>query len=149
VITLEMLHNSEYFGNAGLSLVRPLEATTNSLRRNLTIGVSNRQVIRGKLFETTIQWTRRHDTDLAKGIRPLEVHPERWSGNYYSDRLENLRRFHAAQTVAWDTETGGLKHRVKAGGEFDWVDSRIELDRRPFSLFDELGNLKSLVTFDG
>src|SRR5262249_10895851 len=40
VVTLEMLHNSEYFGNAGLSLVRPLETTTNSLRRSLTVGLS-------------------------------------------------------------------------------------------------------------
>src|SRR5215472_417784 len=70
VVTLEMLHNSEYFGNAGLSLVRPLETTTNSLRRSLTVGLSDRQVISGKLFETTIQWTRRNDTDLAKGTRP-------------------------------------------------------------------------------
>src|SRR5215813_12074193 len=83
VVTLEMLHNSEYFGNAGLSLVRPLEATTNSLRRNLTIGVSNRQVIRGKLFETNLQWTRRRDSDLAKGTQALDIRPGLWTGNYY------------------------------------------------------------------
>src|SRR5262249_19927275 len=85
VLTLEVLHSGEYLGNAGLSLVRPLETTTNALQRSLTIGISDRHVVRGKLFETTLQWTRRRDTELAKGIRPLILRPDAWSGNYYSD----------------------------------------------------------------
>jgi outer membrane receptor protein involved in Fe transport len=149
VLTFEVLHNSEYLGNWGLSLVRPREATTNTLRRSTTIGVSDRQVVRGKLFETNLQWTRQRDSDLAKGIEPLEIRPGLWSGNYHSDERERARRFHAAESVAWTQETGGLKHRFKAGGEFDWVASDIQLDRRPFNSFDELDNLKSLVTFEG
>src|SRR5262245_65245029 len=58
VVTMEVLHNAAYLGNSGLSLVRPLQTTTNYLRRAVTIGVTDRQVIRGKLFETTLQWTR-------------------------------------------------------------------------------------------
>src|SRR5215468_3717616 len=44
VFTLEMLHNSEYLGNWGLSLARPRETTTNALRRGITVGISDRNV---------------------------------------------------------------------------------------------------------
>jgi len=149
VLTVEALHNSEYFGNSGLSLVRPLETTTNAMRRGFTLGISNRQVVRGKLLETTLQWTRRRDSDLAKGIRPLEVRPDSWSGNFYNDRRGRVRRFHGSQTVAWEKEGAVLRHRIKAGGEFDWVDSNIQLDRRPFQMFDDDGALKTSVSFAG
>lgn len=149
VLTLELLHNAEDLRNAGLSLMRPLETTTNALRRSATIGVSDRHAERGKLFETTLQWTRQRDSDLAKGIRPLEIRPVLWSGNFFSDRRQHARRFHAAETIAWDKDGAGLKHRFKGGGEFDWVHSEIQLDRRPFKVFNEQGDLKSFVTFNG
>jgi outer membrane receptor protein involved in Fe transport len=149
VLTLAVLHNSSFFGNAGLSLVRPRETTTNALRRGVTIGISDRNVIRGKLVETTLQWTRDRDSELAKGTLPLEVRPDIWSGNYYSDQRGHAERFRGAQTIAWDKRTGRFTHRIKAGGEFDWVRSGIQLDRRPFQTFDEERNLKSLVTFAG
>src|SRR5262249_17906934 len=149
VLTLELLHNAEDLTNEGLSLIRPLETTTNELRRSATIGVSDRQVQHGKLFETTLQWTQQRDSDLAKGIRPLEIRPELWSGNFSPRRRQNARRFHAAQTIAWDKDGSGPKHRFKAGGEFDWVHSEIQLDRRPFKVFNEQGDLKSAVMFIG
>ena len=149
VLTLSVLHNSAYNGNAGLSLTRPLEATTNSLRRGVTIGVSDRHVIKNKLLETTLQWTNDRDSDLAKGIRELEVRPDVWSGNYYSDLRGNAKRFRGTQTIAWDKQVFGFTHRIKAGGEFDWVSSDIQLDRRAFKQFDEEGNLKSWVSFAG
>src|SRR4030095_3943214 len=58
VLTFEVLHNSEYLGNWGLSLLRPRETTTNILRRGTTIGISDRNVVRGNLFGTTIHWIR-------------------------------------------------------------------------------------------
>jgi outer membrane receptor protein involved in Fe transport len=149
VLTLNVLHNAAYFGNAGLSLVRPLETTTNALRRATTIGVSDRNVVGGKLIETTFQWTRDRDTDLAKGMKPLEVRPDLWAGNYYSDQRGQVERLRGVQTIAWDRQTAGLTHRIKAGGEFDWVNSKIELERRAFLQFDEDGNVKSLVNFAG
>ncbi len=149
VVTFEVLHNSEYWGNWGLSLVLPRETTTNILRRGTTIGISDRNVVRGKLFETTLQWTRQRDTDLAKGIEPMEVRPGSWSGNFYSDQREHARRVHAAETIAWTEEGIGLKHRLKMGGEFDWVASDMQLDRRPFNLYDGQGNVTSTVTFAG
>src|SRR5262249_21307666 len=47
VLTASFLSNSEYLGNMGLSLARPVEATTNFLRRGTTAAVSNRNIIRG------------------------------------------------------------------------------------------------------
>jgi len=149
VVTFEVLHNSEYWGNWGLSLVLPRETTTNILRRGTTVGISDRNVVRGKLFETTLQWTRQRDTDLAKGIEPMEVRPGSWSGNFYSDQREHARRVHAAETIAWTEEGIGLKHRLKMGGEFDWVASDMQLDQRPFNLYDGQGNVTSAVTFAG
>jgi outer membrane receptor protein involved in Fe transport len=149
VLTLEVLHNSNYFGNAGLGVTRPRETTTNALTRSTTIGLSDRQTVRGTLFETTLQWTQEHDTDLAKGTHLLEVRPSSWAGNYYVDRYGHAKRFHSAETMSWNKENTRIKHRIKAGGEFDWVKSDIQLDRRPYSFFDEFGNLKSAVTFAG
>jgi len=149
VVTFEVLHNSEYWGNWGLSLILPRETTTNILRRGTTIGISDRNVVRGKLFETTIQWTRQRDTDLAKGVEPMEVRPGSWSGNFYSDQREHARRVHAAETIAWTEEGIGLKHRLKMGAEFDWVASDMQWDRRPFSFYDQQGNVTSVVTFSG
>jgi outer membrane receptor protein involved in Fe transport len=149
VLTMEMLHNGEYLGNAGLSVVRPQEATTNFLRRGLTVGVSDRHAIGHKLFETTVQWSRRRESDLAKGTRPLEARPDVWSGNYFADRRGHIQRARAAQTVAWDIETDHITHRVKAGGEFDWVDSSLQLDRRPFTILDADGNIQQSIGFTG
>ena len=71
VLTLSVLHNSEYFSNNGLSMVRPKETTTNSFRRGATVGISDRYVMRRFLLETTVQWTRRRDDDLGKGTEAL------------------------------------------------------------------------------
>src|SRR5262249_11835560 len=149
VLTLDVLHNSAYYGNSGLGVVRPLETTTNYLRRAWTIGVSDRHVMSGKLLETTVQWTRDRDSDLAKGKTPMEIRPELWSGNFFSDRIGNADRVHAAQTVASEKRISKFIHRVRAGGEFDWVKSNPQLERRSFRQFDENGNLKSLITFSG
>jgi outer membrane receptor protein involved in Fe transport len=149
VLTLQALHNSAYFGNSGLSLVRPRETTTNALRRGFTIGVSDRHAASGKLFETTFQWTRDRDSELAKGVRDLEVRPNTWSGNFYTDRREKANRVRGAHATSIDARTGGIAHRVKAGGEFDWVSSAIQLDQRAFRTFDEDDNLVSLITFSG
>ena len=149
VVTVELLHNYDYYGNAGLSLVRPRETTTNFLKRGTTLGLSNRQVVSGKLFETVLQWTRRRDSDLAKGTRPLEARPEGWLGNFFTDRRGYAQRAHGSQTIAWDKESGGVTHRFKVGGEFDWVDSNIQLDRRAFNLFNEKGEVRQFVSFAG
>jgi outer membrane receptor protein involved in Fe transport len=149
VLTFEALLNSEYVGNSGLSLVRPRENTTNSLRRGLTLGVSDRHVIKGKFFETTLQWTQQRDSDLAKGTLPMVLRPDTWTGDYYSDQRGRDRRLHGAETVAWDKRIAKWTHRIKVGAEFDWVDSHIQLDRRPYERLDENGNLISTVTFAG
>src|SRR5215510_13703782 len=86
VLTLELLHNADYLGNEGLSVIRPHDATTNFFRRGFTLGVMDKQTIGGKLFETTLQLTRRRERDLAKGTQPLEISPQLWSGNYFQDR---------------------------------------------------------------
>lgn len=149
VMTFEVLHNSHYLGNVGLSVIRPRETTTNSLQRGVTFGFSDRRVIRGKLFETVLQLTRRRGSDLAKGTQPLEAHPDSWKGNFFTDRRDHGRRFHVLQTIAWDKQAGAVTHRIKAGAEFDAVDSSLQLDRRSFTLFNEQGDLRQLVTFAG
>ncbi|HLH31810.1 MAG TPA: TonB-dependent receptor, partial [Terriglobia bacterium] len=149
VLTMEFLYNAEYITNTGLSIVRPQETTTNVHRRALTGAVSNRQVVGKTLFETTLQFTRRNDADLAKGTQPLAARPQIWSGNYFQDQDGHDKRFHAAQTASWDKEGGGITHRIKAGGEFDWVDSNLLVNRRPFTLFDDNGNIRQTVMFTG
>ena len=54
-----------------------------------------------------------------------------------------------AQTVAWERSAGRLKHRLKAGGEFDHIISNLWMERRPFLLFNEAGDLRSSITFQG
>ena len=149
VVTVDLIHNTEFFGNNGLSIVRPRETTTNFVRRGTTLAVSERRVIGGKLLESIIQWSSRHDSDLAKGTELLEIRPQLWTGNYYSDQRGHVQRWHAAQSIVWQQQIGGLTHRIKAGGEFDYLDSSLELDRRRFELFNESGALRSSVTFVG
>ena len=96
-----------------------------------------------------LQWTSRHDSDLAKGTELLEMRPQLWTGNYFSDQRGHVQRWHAVQSIAWQQQTAGLTHRLKAGGEFDYVDSRLQLDRRRFELFNESGALRSSVIFVG
>ena len=86
VLTMDLIHNTEFLGNDGLSVIRPRETTTNFVRRGTTLGVSERRVIGGKLLETTLQWTHRQYSDLAKGTELLEVRPRLWTGNYFTDR---------------------------------------------------------------
>ncbi|HYR87559.1 MAG TPA: TonB-dependent receptor [Terriglobia bacterium] len=149
VLTFNLLHNSEYLGNIGLSIFRPEDATTNTLRRGMTLAVSDRKVAGRKLLETTVQWTRRRDTDLAKGHTTFEARPDVWLGNFFTDRRGRNQRFHSAQTLAWEQSTGGLRHRLKAGGEFDYVISSLQLDKRPFVQYAETGALRASVTFVG
>src|SRR5438093_4263336 len=149
VVTLDLIHNTEFFGNNGLSIIRPRETTTNYVRRGTTLAVSERRIIGGKLLESMIQWSSRHDSDLAKGTDLLEIRPQLWTGNYFSDQRGHVERWHAAQSVAWQQETAGLSHRLKAGGEFDYADSTLQLDRRAFEQFNEWGALRSSVVFVG
>jgi outer membrane receptor protein involved in Fe transport len=149
VLTLDLLHNAEYLSNAGLSITRPRDATTNTLRRGATLGISDRQAVHGLLLESIFQWTRRRDSNLAKGTSPLEIRPGLWQGNFFSDQRGRSQRYHIAQTVAWETKTGGLAHRLKAGAEFDHVISNLWLDRRPYREFSTAGDLKSSVSFAG
>ena len=149
VVTINLIHNTEFFGNNGLSIVRPRETTTNFVRRGTTLGISERRVLGNKLLESMFQWTHRHDSDLAKGTEPLQIWPQSWAGNYFSDQRGHVQRWHAAQSIGWQQQTGSLTHRLKAGGEFDYVDSSLELDRRRFELFNESGALRSSVIFAG
>ncbi len=149
VVTMHMLHNGAYFGNSGLSVVRPRETTTNFFRRGITLGLSNRQFAKGKLIETTLQWSRRRDNDLAKGTEPLEARPEFWRGHFFTDRRERAKRVHVVQTVAWDAKAGRVTHRFKTGAEVDRVESIVQLDRRPYTLFNEWGAVRQSVTFAG
>jgi outer membrane receptor protein involved in Fe transport len=149
VVTLNVLHNGEYLSNTGLSVVRPKETTTNVLRRGTTVGFSDRYSRGRILLETDLQYTRRHDYDLAKGTELLEARPQIWRGNFFTDRNGSTRRFHAAQTVTWQWESGGITHRLKTGGEFDSVSSNLRLDRRPFLLFNEAGELRMGIDFTG
>src|SRR5439155_535839 len=109
VLTVNLLHNSEYLGNTGLSILRPLETTTNTLRRGRTLSLSDRRVAGGTLLETIFQWTRSHHSDLAKGDAPLEARPDRWRGNFFTDRAGSGERLHVAQTVAWERSAGKRK----------------------------------------
>jgi outer membrane receptor for ferrienterochelin and colicin len=149
VLTMNLLSNTEYYGNSGLSRIRPMETTTNFLRRGTTAAVSNRSVIRGTLLETIIQWTHRRDSDLAKGTSMLTISPAVWTGNFYTDRRGRSDRFHVAQTVSRERPWHGITHRFKAGAEFDYVVSNLELNRRPFRLLGSSGALKQEVQFDG
>lgn len=149
VLTLNLLHNSEYFGNLGLNRYRPLEATTNFLRRGSTIAISDRSAFRGTLFETVFQWTRRRESELAKGTDPLQVRPTGWRGNFFSDRRGRNNRLHFAQTIAWERSFRSVTHRLKAGGEFDHIISTLFLDRRGFQIYDYDGDVLSRVSFAG
>ncbi len=148
-LSLDLLHNADFNSNEGLSIVRPREATTNFLQRGTTIGITDRQIRGSKLFETTVQFTHRRNTDLAKGTALLEARPDRWTGNFFADQRGRAQRFHVVQTVAWQRETGRMTHHFKAGAEFDHVNSRLQLDRRPFQLFNAMGTLQSSITFAG
>jgi outer membrane receptor protein involved in Fe transport len=72
-----------------------------------------------------------------------------WTGDYYADERGYDQRWHASQSIAWEKRIGGLTHRFKAGGEFDYLNSSLELDRRGFQLLDDAGNLQSSVIFVG
>jgi hypothetical protein len=149
VLTASFLSNSEYFGNVGLSLARPLEATTNFLRRGTTAAVSNRNIIRGTLLETTAQWTHRRESNLAKGSSTLLVRPTVWSGNFFSDRRSRNDRFHGGQVVAFERNLHGVVHRLKFGAEFDYVISDLTMNRRPFVLYDYTDTMQLGVRFEG
>jgi 5-hydroxyisourate hydrolase-like protein (transthyretin family) len=108
VVSVDLIHNTEFYGNNGLSVIRPRETTTNFVRRGTTLAVSERRIVGGKLLETMLQWTRSHDSDVAKGTQPLEMRPDLWTGNYYADSRGYIQRMHAAQSIAWERETGGV-----------------------------------------
>src|SRR5438477_1428311 len=92
VVSVDLIHNTEFYGNNGLSSIRPRATTTNFVRHGTTLAVSDRRVTAGTLLETMLQWTRSHDSDVAKGDQPLEIRPEQWTGNYYADRRGYIQR---------------------------------------------------------
>jgi outer membrane receptor for ferrienterochelin and colicin len=149
LLTITVLHNSDYLGNAGLSRFRPVDATTNKLRRGLTAAVSRRAVWKGALLDSTLQWSARRDTDLAKGTAPFEVWPTHWNGNFFADRREDTHRFHAAQTAAWERTWGGMTHRFKAGAEFDQVVADSLAEKRDYRIYDLNGDVLSIIRFEG
>jgi hypothetical protein len=50
VVSLDVMFNTQFSGNNGLSVIRPLETTTNSDGHGTTLAVSDRHVIGGKLL---------------------------------------------------------------------------------------------------
>jgi outer membrane receptor protein involved in Fe transport len=149
VLTFDLLNDSDYLGNSGLSRIRPVAATTNFLRRGATASLSNRSVIKRALLETTVQWTHRRDSDLAKGSAPLEISPAGWSGNYFADRRSRNDRFRFEQMVSWETTWASVTHRFKAGAEFDHVTSDLAIQKRPYEELDAGGNHLLSVQFAG
>ncbi len=149
VLTMSLLNNSEYFGNLGLSPLRPLEATTNYLKRGTTAAVSNRNIVRGTLLETTVQWSHRRDSELAKGTSMLLVRPTGWTGNFFADRRGRNDRFRASQVVAIERTWAKRVHRMKFGAEADYVISDLAMPRRPFQIRDDKGRLQLGVRFEG
>jgi outer membrane receptor protein involved in Fe transport len=149
VVSLDVIFNTQFFSNNGLSVVRPLDTTTDSRGHGTTLAVSDRHTFGGTLVETMLQWTRTRNSNLAKGTQPLEIGPDLWTGNYYADQRVYDQRWHASESVSWEKRTGGLTHRFKVGGEFDNVNSNLRLDRRSFQLLDDSGDLRSSVSFSG
>jgi outer membrane receptor protein involved in Fe transport len=106
-------------------------------------------MVAGALAETTFQWGHRRDSDLAKGIEPLQVNLAGWQGNFFTDRRGRHDRSHIAQTIAWEHVRGKITHRFKAGAEFDHVISDLAVDRRSFQLFNDAGMATAKVEFEG
>jgi outer membrane receptor for ferrienterochelin and colicin len=149
VLTATALNNYAYQSNMGFGSARPLETTTNVLSRGTTLSVSNRNIVHGTLLETTVQWTRRKDSDLAKGSTMLVVRPTGWSGNFYADSRGQLDRVHVSQTLAFERRWGSVVHRIKAGGGYDNVISDLNIDRRPFQFLSTADQLELAVAFEG
>jgi outer membrane receptor for ferrienterochelin and colicin len=149
VLTLSILNNNEFDGNLGLSTLRPEEATTNLLRRGTTVALSNRNIMHDVLLETTVQWTHRRQTNLAKGDSELIVTPSGWTGNYYTDQIGHDDRLHYGQTAAWEMKMGSIVHRFKIGGEYDFVDSDLQLTRRPYEILNNANGLELTVQYAG
>jgi outer membrane receptor protein involved in Fe transport len=149
VVTLSVLSNIENSGNAGLSTLRPLAATTNLMSRSTTAAISNRNIFHGALFETTVQYSNRHDSNLAKGTATLIVTPDGWSGNYYADSWDRSSRLHLGQNVSLERTLRGLVHHIKFGAEADDVTSHLMVNERPFQIRDAANNLQQIVAFDG
>src|SRR5262249_11821717 len=141
--------NNEFYGNLGLSTLRPQEATTNLLRRGTTAALSNRNIMHGMLFDTTVQWTHRRETNLAKGDQELIVAPTGWTGNFYSDELGHDDRLHLGQTVAGEYKTGHIQHRWKLGAEYDFITSSLQLNRRPYEVLDSSNQLELAIQYAG
>ncbi len=149
LLTVSFLHNSDYTGNGGLNRFRHAEATTNVLRRGLTVAVNHRNVWRNTLYDSVLQWSGRRETDLAKGTVPFEIWPTGWRGNFFSDRRGTNDRFHVAQTAAWERTWHGVTHRFKAGAEFDHVTSDVTVDKRGYQIYDINGDVISTIGFVG
>ncbi len=149
VVTMSLLTNTEYYGNLGLSPSRPIETTTNFLRRGTTAAVANRNILRGTFFETTVQWTHRRESELGKGTETLVAAPGGWTGNFYADRRGRTDRFHVSQVAAREERFRGIVHRFKTGAEWDYVISDLGIDRRPFEVRDAANQLQVAVRFVG
>ena len=149
LLTVSFLHNSDYSGNGGLNRFRHSEATTNALRRGLTVAVDHRNVWKGTLYDSIFQWSGRRETELAKGTAPFEVWPTGWRGNFFSDTRGNNDRFHVAQTAAWERAWHGVTHRFKAGVEFDHVTSDLAVNKRDYRIYDLNGDVLSAIRFVG
>src|SRR5262249_27736202 len=110
---------------------------------------SNRNIFRGALFETTVQYANRHDSDLAKGSQTLIVTPLGWSGNYFADRWSRSNRLHATQTMSLERPLRGMTHQIKIGAEAEDISSQLPLTERPFEIRDAANTLQQIIQFDG
>jgi outer membrane receptor protein involved in Fe transport len=149
VLSLSILSNISSYGNQGLSILRPFESTTNYKGNGTTAALSNRNIFHGALFETTVQYSNQHNSDLAKGTATLIATPVGWSGNYFADRWNRSARWHAGQNVSFERSSRGLVHHFKFGAEGDDISSRLILAQRPFQIRDASNTLQQIVSFDG
>src|SRR5688500_2016447 len=103
---------------AGLNTFNPQSTTPNTKRRGSLVSVSNQAIFKDSSFLSSTLSYKTFEFDVfGQGTQPLELLPERNTGNYFADIRRRSQRFQLREIYyAHGLEFHGA-HSLKLGGE--------------------------------
>ncbi|MDQ2974479.1 MAG: carboxypeptidase-like regulatory domain-containing protein, partial [Acidobacteriota bacterium] len=106
---------------AGLNTFNPQPTTPNTKQRGLLVSISEQAIFKDASFLSSTLSYKTFDLDVfGQGMRPLELLPERNTGNYFADIRRRSQRFQWREIYyAHPFEFHG-QHSLKLGGEIDY-----------------------------
>ena len=152
-LTASILYNRGNIWRNGLSLLTPIETTTNQRSALLVGTIKDQFIIDGNLIEAGFATTRNYTRNSPQGSAPYEVTPYGSSGNYFRDQSTRTSRQEGLINTVfrpWDAPwSGGGSHQLRVGANAEVSSLHETILRHPLSVIGADNEVVRSLDFAG